>query len=86
MSVGSGEGKVDQREMKHLKAKLYDLEIASRAKDMFINQLKEEREQFAKERKEFVVQLVSASRRLGEIETRLLQIEPRPQLATGTQR
>lgn len=63
-------------------AKLHELELAnrdllitSRAKDMFIDQLRKDREEFINERQKLIDQLVSSSRHIGELETKLLQIE-----------
>ena len=55
---------------------LRDLRITNHAKDLFIDQLKQEREFFAKERQGYVEQLMSFNRKLGELETKLLQIAP----------
>jgi hypothetical protein len=71
----------DAGKLKALEAEVYDLKITNRAKDYFIEQMKGERESFAEERKEFVTQLVSASRRVGELESQLLQIESPPRLS-----
>ncbi len=57
-----------------LEKEVMDLKITNRAKDFFIEQLKQERDGFANERKEFVAQLVSANRRVGELENQLLQL------------
>lgn len=51
-----------------LEAEVMDLRITNRAKDYFIDQLKHERETF-------VEKLTGASHRIGELETKLLQIE-----------
>ena len=51
-----------------------DLKITNRAKDYFIEQLKNEREGFALERKEYVEKLINSNRQIGELETRLLQL------------
>ena len=55
---------------------LLDLKITNRAKDFYIKQLKEEREGFVAERQEYVTQLISANRRMGELETHLQLTEP----------
>lgn len=49
-------------------SKIRDLEITNRAKDFFIEQLQ-------KERTSFLDQVMAASRKVGELETKLLQIE-----------
>ena len=46
-----------------------DLRITNRGKDYFIEQLQ-------RERQHHVEQLVSASRRVGELETKLMQLGP----------
>ena len=48
-----------------------DLTIANRAKDQVIDHLRTER-------KEIIDQLLNASRRVGELETKLLQLSPHP--------
>ena len=57
-----------------LNQELMDLKITNRAKDYFIEQLKNEREGFALERKEYVEKLINSNRQIGELETRLLQL------------
>lgn len=52
-----------------------DLQIANRAKDFFIEQLQKDREAFAKEREQIIDKLVASSRQIGELETKLLQLE-----------
>ena len=61
---------------RELEKEVTDLRITNRGKDYFIEQLKEERESFAAERQEYVAQLMSFNRKVGELETKLLQIEP----------
>ena len=63
----------DDRELAELKKANTDLSITNRAKDYFIEQLKTEREHLTK-------QLVETSRQVGQLETKLLQIEgPEPE-------
>jgi len=50
---------------------MMDLKITNRAKDMFIEQLKQERESFAAERQDYVEKLTSFTRRVGQLETEL---------------
>jgi hypothetical protein len=57
-----------------LRREVFDLKIANRAKDMFIEQLKQEREGFAAERRDYVDKLLTFNHRVGELETRLLQL------------
>ena len=52
-----------------------DLKITNRAKDMFIGQFQKERESFDQERQNYVKELISANRKMGELETKLLQLE-----------
>jgi hypothetical protein len=65
-------------EVAELKREVLDLKIANRGKDMFIDQLQKERQAFAEERREYVGQLMTFNRRVGELETRLLQIQNTP--------
>jgi len=64
----------DPGRVEELEKEVMDLKITNRAKDYFIDQMKEERQAFVQERKEFVAQLVSVNRRVGELETQLLQL------------
>ena len=68
---GSGEAE----NIGSLKQELMDLKITNRAKDYFIEQLKNEREGFALERKDYVERLVNSNRQIGELETKLLQLQ-----------
>lgn len=54
----------DASRIKELEREVYDLKLTNRGKDYFIEQLQEER-------KEFVEQLINASKRVGELETKL---------------
>jgi hypothetical protein len=67
-----------------LRKELLDLKITNRAKDLFIEQLKQERESFAAERQEYVEKLMTFNRRLGELETRLVLPNP-PRTEPGHQ-
>ena len=58
-----------------LQKELMDSKIANRGKDYFIEQLKKERESFAEERKDYVDKLMTFNHKVGELETRLLQLE-----------
>ena len=58
-----------------LKKKVLDLTITNGVKDMYIQKLHEERSAFALEREKYVNQLVAASREVGELTTRLMQLE-----------
>jgi hypothetical protein len=61
--------------MQELEKEVLDLKITNRGKDYFIEQLQNERETFGKERQEYVEKLMSFNRKVGELETRLLQLE-----------
>jgi hypothetical protein len=58
----------DSGRIREIERELIDLKIANRGKDYLIEQLQ-------KERNGFFDQLLSASRKVGELETRLLQLE-----------
>lgn len=58
----------DPKDIKALEREIQDLKITNRAKDYFIDQLKEERSTYEE-------QLMASSRKVGELETRLLQLE-----------
>lgn len=58
----------DTNRVKALESEVMDLKITNRAKDYFIDQLKQNQ-------KEFVVELATVHRRVGELETQLLQLE-----------
>ena len=58
----------DDERVKELERENFDLKIANRGKDYLIDQMQ-------KERNGFFDQLLSASRKVGELETRLLQLE-----------
>lgn len=65
-------------EIKSMEHEIRDLQITNKAKDLFIDQLQKERETFATERQGYVEKLMSFNRRVGELETQLLQLaEPR---------
>lgn len=59
---------LDNERFKELERENLDLKIANRGKDFLIDQLKTERNGFFD-------QLLSASRKVGELETKLLQLE-----------
>jgi len=59
----------DSREMDDLRYKLREAEISSRVKDQYIARLETQQEKT-------IEQLVSFSRTIGQLETKLLQIEP----------
>ena len=61
--------------IRELEKEVTDLKITNRGKDYFIEQLQKEREAFAQERKGYVEELMTSHRKLGELETKLLQLE-----------
>ena len=61
--------------MRELEQEIMDLKITNKGKDYFVAQLKEDREQFVRERETFVQQLMTQNHRIGELETQLLQLE-----------
>jgi len=61
--------------VEELQKQIRDLEITNRVKDMFVVQLQKDREHFELERKDYIEQLMSFNRKVGELETKLLQIE-----------
>jgi hypothetical protein len=65
----------DAGRMKTLALEIMDLKITNRGKDYFIEQLQKEREGFAEERQGYVQQLINSNRKIGELETKLLQLE-----------
>jgi len=62
-------------QIKGLEQEILDLKITNRGKDYFIDQLQTERESFAEERRGYVEKLMDFNRKVGELETRLLQLE-----------
>jgi len=62
------DGEADSDRTKDWESKVRDLEITNRAKDQFIEHLQ-------KERNRFFDQLLTASQKVGELETKLLQLK-----------
>ena len=58
----------DESRVKEMEREIFDLQITNRGKDYLIGELN-------KERKSFFDQLLSANRKMGELENKLLQIE-----------
>jgi hypothetical protein len=65
---------LDTDETASLELKVRDLEITNRAKDYFIEQWQKERDSFNDERQKYVTNLMSFSRKVGELETKLHQL------------
>ena len=62
------------KRIEELEKEVVDLKITNRAKDYFIERLEKDRENFAVERHGFINKLMSFTRRVGQMETRLLQL------------
>jgi hypothetical protein len=73
----------DEGTIKTLEQENFDLKITNRGKDYFIEQLKQEREGFAAERQDYVTKLMSFNRKVGELESKLLQIESPSHSSSG---
>ena len=58
----------ESREIKELESEIRDLQITNKAKDLYI-------ERMEKERNTFFEQVISANRKVGELEAKLLQLE-----------
>ena len=65
----------DRRRVRELEQEILDLKITNKGKDYFLEQLKADRERDAQERAHLTQQLIAQSRAIGELETRLLQLE-----------
>jgi hypothetical protein len=72
--MGERSASASSDEVKTLKQEILDLKITNRAKDMFIEELQKEREGFAIERQGYVDKLIASNRRVGELETKLMQL------------
>lgn len=68
-SAGKSEANSGGDDLGAMQRELRDLQITNRAKDMFIEQLQGER-------KEFVERIAETNRKVGQLETRLLQMLP----------
>jgi hypothetical protein len=66
--VGNGEG------IRDLRRKITDLEITNRVKEQFVEMLQKDRERIVGEREGYVRELMAQSRRIGELETQVLQL------------
>jgi hypothetical protein len=61
--------------IRELEKDVIDLKITNREKDYFIEQLQRERATFGEERQQYVEKLMAFNRKVGELETKLLQLE-----------
>jgi hypothetical protein len=68
------EDEVDR--IRELEREVLDLKIANRGKDYFIEELRKDREDFTAERRDYVEKLMASNRKVGELETKLLQLSP----------
>jgi hypothetical protein len=66
---------VEQDEIKLLKQEVLDLKITNKGKDLIIDHFQKEREGFNAERQAYVEKLMSFNRQVGELETKLLQLQ-----------
>jgi hypothetical protein len=60
---------------KELELENRDLKINNRAKDLFIEQLQKDRENFVREREHLINRLVDSTKQIGVLETKLMQLE-----------
>lgn len=65
----------DSGHIREVEKELMDLKITNRGKDYFIEQLQKEREGFSQERQNYIQQLIASNRKVGELETKLLQLQ-----------
>jgi hypothetical protein len=61
-------------ETEKLREQVRDLEILGRVKDQVIKTFEKDRDAFNEERQRYISQLMAHSRKVGELETRLLQL------------
>jgi hypothetical protein len=73
-TMESSKSDVDSHLVKQLEQEVLDLKITNKGKDYFIEQLQKERDGFAQERQDYVEKLITANHKVGELETRLLQL------------
>ena len=69
--------------LRDLQREVMNLTITDRVKEQVIKQYEKERGQFALERKDYIEQLLTFSRRVGELETKVLQLAA-PRTASET--
>jgi hypothetical protein len=65
----------DRGRIHELEHEVLELKILNKGKDYFVERLQKEREAFANERREYVDHLIASNRKIGELETKLLQLE-----------
>ena len=64
----------DGESIRDMRRKITDLEITNRVKEQFVDLLQKERERMMGERDGYVRELMAQSRRIGELETQVLQL------------
>jgi hypothetical protein len=64
-------------ELRELQREIMDLKIANRGKDQFIELLTKEREEFSKERRDYITKLISLSREIGGLSSQTLESRSR---------
>ena len=63
-----------RKEIEELKHEVMNLTITDHVKGQVIKQYEKDRSEFAQERKEYIEQLMTFNRRIGELETQVLQL------------
>lgn len=63
-----------KEEIEELKREVMNLTITDRVKEQVIKHYEKDRSQFAQERKEYIEKLMTFNRRIGELETQVLQL------------
>ena len=69
------DSETENGKIRELEKEVLDLKITNRGKDYFIEQLQKERDGFAQERQGYVEKLMLFNRKVGELETKVLQLE-----------
>jgi hypothetical protein len=72
--MGQPASEADGKHIREMESEIMDLRITNRAKDMFIQQLQEDRQQIVKEREGFIGKLIKFTRKVGQLETQVLQL------------
>lgn len=73
--VGAESEREREKYAKELELENRDLKINNRAKDLFIEQLQKDRENFVQERGHLIDRLVDGTKQIGVLETKLMQLE-----------
>lgn len=72
----------ERSRLKDLEREVMDLKITNKAKDYFLEELQKDRERFVIERGQYVERLIESNRKVGELETKLLQLNSSPRTQT----